>query len=211
MSTSAVRALKRRDKILKRIMEQVGPCTLAPRRRYFPMLCQAIISQQLSTKVAETIYDRFSSLFDRRTPAPAGFADLDDAGLRGVGLSRQKVVYLRDLAEKYANATIPHRRFRRMGDDAVIESLTQVKGIGVWTAQMFLIFVLHRLDVLPVDDLGIRKAAQRLYGFAELPGPAELIDVAEVWRPYRSIASWYLWQSLDTTPLKRNRARSGAT
>lgn len=200
MSAEAVRHLKKKDKELRRVIDRVGACTLRKRRSFFPTLCQAIISQQLSTKAAATIYGRFRSLFDRRTPAPAGFADFDDAGLRGVGLSRQKVVYLRDLAEKYANATIPHRRFSQMDDDAVIAALTQVKGIGIWTAQMFLIFVLHRLDVLPVDDLGIRKAAQRLYGFCELPGPDELTDVAEVWRPYRSIASWYLWQSLDTTP-----------
>jgi DNA-3-methyladenine glycosylase II len=199
-STSAT--LGRRDPTLRRIIRDVGPCTLAPRRRYFAALCEAIASQQLSTKAAATIYRRFCEQFDRRTPTPPGLLALSDATLRGVGLSRQKVGYLRDLARKFADGTVPARRLAAMDDDAVIDVLTRVKGIGVWTVQMFLIFVLNRPDVLPVDDLGLRKAVQTHYRFRELPTAAELHAVAERWRPYRSIATWYLWQSLNNRPMQ---------
>jgi DNA-3-methyladenine glycosylase II len=197
MHASATATLRRRDTTLRRIIREVGPCTLAPRRRYFAALCEAIASQQLSTKVATTIYRRFCEQFDRRTPTPAGLLALSDAKLRAAGLSRQKIGYLRDLARKFTDGTVPARRLAAMDDDAVIDALTRVKGIGVWTVQMFLIFVLNRPDVLPVEDLGLRKAVQTHYGFHKLPTAAQVHETAEPWRPYRSIATWYLWQSLN--------------
>jgi len=196
-----VARLKRRDKTLKRIIDEVGACTLRPQRQYFVALCEAIVHQQLAMKAAATIFKRFRSLFNRNLPTPAGLLALSDADLRQAGISRQKAGYLRDLAEKFADSTVPSRRLSVMDDEAVIAALTQVKGIGVWTAQMFLIFVLNRPDVLPVDDLGLRKAVQLRYGLDELPGAGELTSLAKAWRPHRSLATWYLWQSLNNTPL----------
>ncbi len=209
MNAHGIRLLKRRDHTLRRIIEQVGPCTLGPRRRYFAALCEAIVSQQLSTKAAQTIYGRFRSRFDRNTPTPAGVLALDTADLRNAGLSRGKVSYVRDLAEKFLDSSIPRRRFAGMDDDAIIEALTQVKGIGVWTAQMFLIFVLNRPDVLPVDDLGLRKAVQQHYGLGALPEAAEFTSLAKPWRPHRTTAVWYLWQSLNNSPVRRKRDKVG--
>jgi len=199
----AIRTLSRRDATLAKIIRRVGPCTLAPRRRYFANLCEAIVWQQLSPKAATTIYGRFRGLFPRRVPTPTRLLELPDAALRRAGVSRQKAGYLRDLARRFADGTIPYRRLAAMEDDAVIDALTLVKGIGVWTAQMFLIFVVSRPDVLPVDDLGLRKAVSFHYGFDALPSAAEMTEVAEPWRPYRSIAAWYLWQSLNNQPAPR--------
>ena len=200
----AVRAtaqLRRRDKTLRRIIDRAGPCTLTPRRRYFIALCEAIVSQQLAAKAAATIFQRFCGLFDRHTPTPASVLGLSDTELRSAGLSSQKLGYVRDLARKLSDGTIPQRRLSRMEDEAVIEALTRVKGIGMWTAQMFLIFVLNRPDVWPTDDLGVRRAVQIQFGLKDLPNTAQLTELAEPWRPYRSIAAWYLWQSLDNKPM----------
>ena len=194
--------LKLRDETLRRIIHQVGPCTLVPRRRYFVALCEAIVAQQLAVKAAATIFGRFCRLFERNTPTPVKVLASSDAKLRSAGLSGQKLGYVRDLADKFADGTIRQRHLSRMDDEAVIAALTQVKGIGVWTAQMFLIFVLNRPDVWPVDDLGIRSAVQTQFGLRNLPDAARLTRLAEPWRPYRSIAAWYLWQSKDNQPLR---------
>lgn len=207
MHTDAIRALKRCDPTLARIIRRVGPCRLKPGRRYFAALCEVIISQQLSTKVAAVLCDRFRGLFPRKAPTPAAVLPLSDADLRGVGLSRQKSAYLRDLARHFADGQVPSRRLGRMTDEEIIDSLIRVKGIGVWTVQMFLIFVMDRPDVLPVADLGLRKAVQQHYRLADLPSAEALTALAEPWRPYRSVATWYLWQSLNNQPMKKRRAR----
>jgi DNA-3-methyladenine glycosylase II len=174
---------------------------LRRRRDYFVALSQAIVSQQLAVKAAATIFARFRALFPRNRPTPLVLLDLPLAALRGAGLSGQKSGYLRDLAARFTDGTIPSRRISRMTDEQVIASLTQVKGVGVWTAEMFLIFVLNRPDIWPVDDLGVRKAAQRLFELPELPTAESLSRIAEPWRPYRTVAAWYLWRSLENKPM----------
>lgn len=200
MHTTAQRALKRRDKTLGRLIDAHGPCPLSPRRDYFVMLCKSIVSQQLSTKAAATIFGRFRDLFDRRRPTPQAVLTQSVERLRGAGLSGQKAGYLIDLANRFRDGTIP-RRLGSLDDDDVIGTLTQVRGIGVWTAQMFLMFVLVRPDVWPVDDLGIRKATMNLYGFRAMPDAEALETLAQPWRPHRTVAAWYLWRSLDNEPL----------
>lgn len=200
----ARRVLARRDPVLRELIRRYGPCGLADRQHADPFkaLVRAILSQQLSTKAAATIAGRFEALFDGRFPVPAQVADIDDDRLRAVGVSRQKVGYLRDLCRRIEDNSLPLRAVDDMSDEEVIAALTQVKGVGRWTAEMFLIFRLRRPDVLPVDDLGIVKAVQRAYGLRTVPTPARLTRIGESWRPYRSVACWYLWASLDNAPLK---------
>lgn len=205
MHTDSINLLKRRDKKLRTIIDRVGHCKIKPLppRHYFTALCQAIVSQQLSSKAAETIFRRFKELFDRKIPTATAVLKLTDEQLRGVGISPQKMRYIRDLAEKFEGGHVPTRKLSKMSDDEVIAALIQVKGLGVWTVQMFLIFVLNRPDVLPVDDLGIRKAAQKHFDLKDLPKAEELTSLTEHWRPYRSIASWYMWQSLANAPMEK--------
>jgi DNA-3-methyladenine glycosylase II len=194
--------LRRADPALAGVIDRVGPCTLAPRRDYFVVLCKAIFTQQISTVVATTLFGRFRDLFPGRRPTPGRVLDVlrgDPAVLRGCGLSRQKTSYLADLAAHFADGRIPTRRLAGMGDERVIEALTAVRGIGRWTAEMFLIFTLNRPDVLPVDDLGLRVGVGALDGLAERPPAAHVTARAERWRPYRSIATWYLWRR-DAVP-----------
>jgi DNA-3-methyladenine glycosylase II len=184
---------------LRRAIDHVGPCTLAPRKDYFVVLCKAIFTQQISTAVAAVLFARFRKLFPNQRPTPqlvlgAIDGDTDGETMRRCGLSRQKRGYVRDLAHHFATHQIPTRRLGAMSDEDVIEALVTVKGIGRWTAEMFLIFTLNRPDVLPVDDLGLRKGAQLLFGLRELPDGKTLTELAESWRPYRSIATWYIWR-----------------
>ena len=197
----ARRLLARRDPIIAGLMKRLGPCGLADRQHEdaFTALTHAIISQQLSTKAAATIARRFDALFDGR-PTAAAIARLNDDQLRGVGLSSQKIRYMRDLSAKVEDGSVPLDKVNELADEDVILSLTQVKGIGRWTAEMFLMFRLHRPDVLPVDDLGILKAVQRAYGLRKMPRPDRLTKIGEPWRPYRSVACWYLWASLGNKP-----------
>jgi DNA-3-methyladenine glycosylase II len=195
--SAAEKHLARVDPLMKRIIASVGPCTLSPRRDYFVKLCQSIFTQQISTKVATVLFGRFRDQFPSRRPTPTAvlkFLKLDDQIIRSVGLSRQKRAYLEDLATKWVDGHIPSGRFSSMEDDAIVESLTQVKGIGRWTVEMFLIFCLNRPDVFPVDDLGVRKSAQEAYGLTALPTKKELLELGEKWRPWRTIATWYLWR-----------------
>ena len=203
----ARRLLARRDPILRDLMRQHGDCGLADRQHTDPFqaLVHAIISQQLSTKAAATIAARFAALFGR-FPKPAQVVAMPDAKLRAVGLSGQKVGYLRDLCRRIEDGSLSLSALGALPDEAVIETLTQVKGIGRWTAEMFLMFRLHRPDVLPVGDLGILKAVQRAYRLRKVPTPDRLERIGESWRPYRSIACWYLWASLDNTPLKKSES-----
>jgi len=195
----ARRTLMRRDPILGALIKRVGPCGLSDRQRpadHLSALVGAIVSQQLSTKAATTIYGRFVALFDDRQPSARAIDALSDEALRGVGLSGQKVGYLRDLCARLADGRLALEELEALEDERVIERLTSVKGFGRWTAEMFLMFRLHRPDVLPVGDLGIVNAVQRVYRLRKRPDAKRILKIGESWRPYRSVACWYLWQSL---------------
>jgi len=185
-------------------IERVGPCTLVPRSTgtHFDHLARAIVYQQLSGKAAATIYGRFveqcGSGGADGAPSPDAILAHDEATMRACGLSTAKTAAIRDLARHVADGRLPLDDVESMSNEAIIESLVAVRGIGVWTAQMFLMFRLGRPDVLPVHDLGIQKAAQKLYRLRKLPAPARLEKLAEPWRPYRTIACWYLWRSLES-------------
>jgi DNA-3-methyladenine glycosylase II len=199
----ARRVLIRRDPILAEIIKRHGKCELgAVRDRFdhFSMLVRAIVSQQLSTKAANTIHGRLLEFMPGRTATPAAVAALTDEQLRTAGMSRQKTAYLRDLAAKVTNGVVPLEKIEDLPDEEIITALTQIKGIGRWTAEMFLIFRLQRPDVLPVGDLGIVTAMQRAYRMRKKPTPERMHKIADAWRPYRSIASWYLWRTLDNEP-----------
>jgi DNA-3-methyladenine glycosylase II len=201
MTTDYARArrhLARRDPILRDLMRVHGTCGLAAAQHGDPFgaLMKAIVSQQLSTKAADTIFRRLIALFDG-PPTPQALAALTDFQLREVGLSGQKLRYMRDLGGRVQDGSLPLHGLDAMTDDEVIASLTQVKGIGRWTAEMFLMFRLHRPDVLPVDDLGIVKAVQKVYRLRKTPTADRLNKIGEPWRPYRSVACWYLWRSLN--------------
>ncbi len=199
----ARRMLMRRDPTLGAIITRIGRCRLGERPDVpvFTFMTGSIISQQLSTKAADTIRQRVIDLFPAdQGLSPAGLLDVADEALRAAGLSRQKVAYVRDLASKVESGALPIDALAAMEDEAVVEVLTQVKGIGRWSAQMFLMFRLRRPDVLPTGDLGIVRAVERAYRLRKALTPARLTKIAEPWRPYRSVACWYLWQSLDNEP-----------
>ncbi len=190
----------RRDPVLGAAIKKIGPCLMAERQRkdHLTALIGAIVSQQLSTKAAATIFGRFVALFpDQRIPGAGAIAAFDDATLRSVGLSGQKVGYLRDLCARIEDGRLNLNALDDLDDDEVIARLVAVKGFGRWTAEMFLMFRLHRPDVLPVGDLGIVNAVHRMYRLRKKPDPKRLTKIGEAWRPYRSVASWYLWQSLQ--------------
>lgn len=192
----AVQHLRRGDLVLRAVIDDVGPFTLTLQRQRFAMLVYSIISQQVSTAAARSIRGRVQMLAGGRVTAER-LSALTDEQLRGAGISPQKLRYMRDLIEKTRNKTIRLARHHHLSDQAVIDELVQVKGIGVWTAQMFLIFSLGRMDVLPTDDLGIRAAIRKLYGLVELPTRGECETIAAPWRPYATVASWYCWRSLE--------------
>jgi DNA-3-methyladenine glycosylase II len=199
----ARRLLMRRDPALGAVIARCGPCGLAgdPGSDPFCAVIEAIVSQQLSTRAAATIFGRVRGLFppDDR-PTPHGVLKLRDAALREAGLSRQKISYLRDLSRKVLDGSLELDRLTDMSDEDVVAAMTRVKGIGRWSAEMMLIFWLQRPDVLPVGDLGIVKAIQRVYRLRKAPEPKRILDIGERWRPYRSVASWYLWRSLGNAP-----------
>src|SRR5438874_12556563 len=202
----ARRLLMRRDPLLGAAIKRIGPCALASRQRkdHLSALVGSIVSQQLSMKAAATIFARFIALFPGgEIPDAAAIAALDDAALRAVGLSGQKVGYLRDLSARIADGRLHLDELEALSDDEVIERLTAVKGFGRWTAEMFLMFRLHRPDVLPAGDLGIVNAIQRLYRLRKRPDAKRVLKMGEAWKPYRSVASWYLWQTLRNEPLAK--------
>lgn len=196
----ARRHLARRDAVLKPLIRRVGPCTLATADDYFGILVRSIISQQISTKAAKAIAERLHKALGRGGYRPSNILKADEATLRGAGLSSNKQRSLIDLAEKCAAGAVPLKRLPEMPDEEVIDALVPVRGIGRWTAEMFLIFALGRRDVLPVDDYGLRTGVQRHYGLDELPKKAALTEIGEPWRPFRSIATWFIWRSLGDVP-----------
>jgi DNA-3-methyladenine glycosylase II len=189
--------LIRVDKTLAAIIDRHGPCSLSKRSDYFAVLCESIISQQLSVKAADTIHRRFCGLFDGSTPKPCELLIFDDEIIRGIGISKQKTGYLKDLSEKIISLDINPSEFDSMGDEDIINVLTKVKGIGRWTAEMFLIFALNRSDVLPVDDLGLKKAVWFQYKLKEMPGSDRIREIAGRWHPFATLATWYLWRSIE--------------
>ena len=193
--------LARKDPVIGGLMRKHGECGLADAQHADPFhaLLRAIVSQQLSTKAAATIAARLDGLYGG-APTPAQVIATSDEQLRAVGLSTQKVSYVRDLCRRINDGVLPLAVLDAMSDEEVVQALTQVKGIGRWTAEMFLMFRLHRPDVLPVGDLGIVKAVQKVYGLRKVPTPERLTRIGEAWRPYRSIACWYLWASLHNKP-----------
>jgi DNA-3-methyladenine glycosylase II len=202
MATSfrpALAHLKRVDPVLAEIIARVGPCRIEQRRTgtHYDALVRSIVFQQLSGKAAGTIHRRFAELYPgKRIRAERVLASTDEE-LRSAGLSRQKIGYLRDLSGRVVDRTLPLAHLGRLSDDSIIEHLVQVKGIGRWTVQMFLMFRLGRPDVLPELDLGVQNAIQRAYGLKKRPTPKDVLAIGEKWRPYASVASWYLWRSLE--------------
>jgi len=222
----AVIHLKRTDPVMRAIIEKIGPCRMRCSPPVFHSLAESSVYQQLNGKAAATIFERFAALAGEPL-TPEGILKLSDEQMRGVGLSRQKSAYLKNLAEKTAAGVLDFSRLPELPDAEVIEHLTQVKGIGVWTAQMFLMFTLKRQNVLPTGDFGVRMAMYRHYldvrrerlvkkaaahkksaagkkaakRKIKLPTPEQMEKIAKSWEPYRSVACWYLWQSIDTKTL----------
>ena len=193
---AAKRHLQRVCPVLGPHVKRFGPCTMTPNPNTFVILCNSIISQQISTKAAQSIKRRVLKAIGGRF-APKRFDAVSDDALRACGLSAGKVRFLRDLVARIGDGTVPVRKLPKMPDDEVRERLLVVKGIGPWTVDMFLMFGLGRPDVLPVGDLGIRAAVKKWWELPELPTPKELVEIAEPWRPYRTVASWYLWRTIE--------------
>lgn len=197
---AALRHLREADPILRAAIDAVGPIEVAEEPDLWWGLVDSILSQQVSVRAAWAIIGRLAALGAGGRPTPAEIAAMDDETLRGAGLSRAKVKYVKELAARWMDGSLPHERIPSMTDDEVVAELTKLKGVGAWTAEMILVFSLGRPDVLPVDDLGIRAAVQRLYDLPARPGRDELLHIAEPWRPYRSLAARYLWRVASTTP-----------
>lgn len=189
--------LRKSDPVMKAVVRQVGPFTLRAKRDRFTILVRSIISQQISTAAAATILGRLETAVGSKTIRPESLSQFDEASFKEIGISRQKASYLSDLRDKCLTQTVKLDSINRRTDEEIIEELIQVKGIGRWTAEMFLIFCLGRLDVFPYDDLGIRNAIARLYQFEQHAPKAEAFELAAAWAPYRTVASWYLWRSLE--------------
>lgn len=192
-----VKHLRRADPVMRDVIRQAGPFTLKLKRDRFQALVHSILAQQISGHAAVAVRRKLELLAGEAGITPQRITMLSFDELRGAGLSKQKASYVLDLAQRVHAGELPLIRLARMSDEAVIESLVEVKGIGVWTAHMFLIFSLGRLDILPHGDYGVRSAIQRLYGLRKLPDPQTCLRIAGPWRPYASIASWYCWRSLE--------------
>jgi DNA-3-methyladenine glycosylase II len=200
MTEDALAHLRSADPVMGRLIEGVGPFALKPRRNRFHTLVRAIVSQQISTAAARSILAKLEAALEPDGLCPEAIARLSLARMRKAGLSPQKQAYLKDLALHVDQGLLRLDRLGRMADEEVIAELIAVKGIGRWTAQMFLIFTLGRPDIFPHDDLGVRTAIKRAYGLAELPNKVESHQIAEPWRPYATVASWYCWRSLTLPP-----------
>jgi len=192
----AVNHLKKSDPVLAAIIERVGPCRMNYDEPTFHSLAEAIVYQQLNGKAAVTIFKRFAALAGEPL-TPEGIFKLTPEQMRSVGLSKQKSSYLFDMAERARRGELDFTKLAGLSDEEVIEHLTQVKGVGVWTAHMFLMFTLRRPNVLPTGDFGVQMAIKKHYNKRKLPKPAQMEKIAKPWEPYRSVACWYLWRSLD--------------
>ncbi|MCD8561859.1 DNA-3-methyladenine glycosylase [Candidatus Saccharibacteria bacterium] len=203
MIQSGIAHLQKVDPILASVIAAYPEPRISPHTQYYQELVESIISQQLSIKAADAIVSRFKALFEGTFPEPSAILTKDVETYRSIGLSRQKASYIRDLASKVLDGTVQFDHLEQLSNQGIIAELTQIKGVGEWTVHMFLIFCMGRLDVLPVGDLGIRNGIQRLYGLAERPSTEEVAEISgqRGWSPYESIASWYIWQSLDNKPI----------
>jgi DNA-3-methyladenine glycosylase II len=189
------------DRVMRSMLKRVGPADFRrgrPRREHFAELARAILYQQLAGKAAAAIHGRFAALFDGEAPTPEAVLALPLDQLRGVGLSGSKAASIRDLAEKVLDGSVQLDRMSRLPDDEIVRELTLVRGIGPWTAEMFLMFQLGRLDVWPVGDYGVRKGYALLYGLDDAPTPRDLMPLGDRFRPYRSVAAWYCWRAAET-------------
>lgn len=205
-----MRELSRIDRQLAKVIRRVGifPTKRPKAQHPFESLLRAIVYQQLAGKAAATIFGRVTALGANGFPTPEEIVQIEEAKLRGAGLSRQKIAAAKDLAAKTLDGTVPPlAKLRRMSEEEIHERLVQVRGIGEWSVQMFLMFRLGRPDVLPIHDLGIRKGFQIVYGHRKTPKPEFILEYGERWRPYRSIASWYLWRAVDANRLKKSPAK----
>ena len=186
-----------RDPVMAGIIRQTGPFKLKRNQNYFVVLCKAILAQQISTAAAQAITVRFHALFDNHSPTPERVLKLSDQILRGVGLSRQKTAYLKDLSRHFLGRTIRPHRLHYLDNEEIVEQLTAVHGIGRWTAEMFLIFSLNRLDVLPIGDLGLQLALKKIYGMRKLPTARRMHALGKKWHPMETVATWYAWRTQD--------------
>ena len=186
-----------KDAVIAGVIRQVGPFKLKRNKNYFQVLCKAIVGQQISTKAAESINRRFRNLFTSNRPTPKKVQDLTEKQLREAGLSGQKVRYMKDLSEKFLNRTIRPHHMAYQDNEEIIQQLTGVYGIGRWTAEMFLIFSLSRMDVLPVGDLGLRAGVKLIYNMRAMPSPDRVRILGRKWQPFATVATWYTWRTLD--------------
>lgn len=207
LASKAVTHLTSHDTKLGKVIAQVGPCTVRPHKNYYRELVESIIGQQLSVKAAAAIEARFVALFDGHFPSPEQILSVSVEDLRALGFSRAKATYVQDLATKVIAGEVQFDHLDALSNDEVVSELTAVKGIGEWTAHMFLVFCMGRPDILPIGDLGIRNGVQKLYDLPAVPTPAEVTEIAKAnnWHPYESIASWYIWKSLDNAPVQNRR------
>lgn len=192
---AAIRQLKK-DQKLRDVITQVGKFQLKITKNRYKSLVEAIATQQLTGSAAKSILNKFTSMYDNRFPKPIDVIITSNKKLQNTGLSRMKVLYIKELSKKIESRELNFKKISKLSDEEVVSELTKIKGIGRWTAEMFLIFSLGRLDVFPTGDLGLKKGIQLLYSMSELPQPPEMVRIAEKWRPYRTIATWYLWKSL---------------
>jgi len=193
----AVAQLRNGDHVVAELIARHGPCTLRPSVPYFPVMIETVISQQLSTKAARSIYRRLLQIVGTKAPRPADIIGIPDEQLRAIGFSRSKARYVKNAAAAFQSRRLGPQTFARMSDGEIMSLLMSIKGIGEWSAHMFLIFALGRLDVFPVGDLGLRNAMVAAYGLRKPPSAARLHRIGDRWRPYRTIGTWYLWESYD--------------
>lgn len=196
--TAALKHFKKSDPVLHRVVAALPELNIKPRRNYFMSLVSSVISQQLSTKAARTIRGRFLELFPGKSlPKPKAVLAVSDAKMRAAGLSYSKIKYIKEIAKAFRDKQVAPRKFHRQTDEEIIEQLVQIKGVGRWTAEMFLMFSLGRPDVFSVGDLGLRNAIQKIYGLKQSPTPKQMEKIAKKWAPHRTVASRYLWISLE--------------
>jgi len=197
MSHKEATKFLKKDPKLAKIIKQVGNYNVKITKNRYQSLVEAIIAQQLSGSAAESILKKFKKLFKSKFPKPVEVIKTPDSKIRSIGLSKMKIMYIKDLSKKIQSKQLNMRIISTKSDEYIVEHLTDVKGIGRWTAEMFLIFSLGRLDVLPVGDLGLKKGIQLMYSLKELPNEKEIEQMAKSWKPYRTVATWYLWKSLQ--------------